>query len=290
MGKLSFSGHESFICKQFWLKKGYDYAVKTDKFKGDQAVVELGVGKNMVSSIQFWLNAFGIYKKGTHKTTDLGNYLFGENGRDLYIEDLGTIWLLHYHLVKLEEASIYHLIFNEFRTHRIEFTKKQLHNFLRRVCEDNTSTPYNENTINRDMNVFLSSYLPPSKDKKQIEDSFASLLHELQLVKMTRSDNMDWYRIEGGSRADLPIQVVLFSILDNENYGDSISFKDLQVGLNSPGRIFALNTEGLYKKVKAISDHFEGINYSETAGNRVLQINSNLRENKWEILDDYYNA
>jgi len=49
MNKLRFSGHESFICKQFWLKKGYDFLIQRNRFSDDDSVVKLGVGKNMVS-------------------------------------------------------------------------------------------------------------------------------------------------------------------------------------------------------------------------------------------------
>ena len=46
--KYTFSGHESFQCRQLWLKKGYDYINKNKTFTDEDAVVELGVGKNMI--------------------------------------------------------------------------------------------------------------------------------------------------------------------------------------------------------------------------------------------------
>ena len=48
MDKLSFSGHESFHCRNVWLKKGYDFLQLKHKFSEPTAVVNLGVGKNMV--------------------------------------------------------------------------------------------------------------------------------------------------------------------------------------------------------------------------------------------------
>ena len=54
--------------------------------------------------------------------TEIAEYLFGKKGNDIYLEDYGTIWLLHYHLVKTNKASIYNLVFNEFRKERIDFT------------------------------------------------------------------------------------------------------------------------------------------------------------------------
>jgi hypothetical protein len=55
--KYTFSGHDSFQCRQLWLKKGYDFVREGKDFNDEDAVVKLGVGKNMVSSIRFWLKA-----------------------------------------------------------------------------------------------------------------------------------------------------------------------------------------------------------------------------------------
>jgi len=46
--RFSFSGHESFQCRQLWLKKGFDYIKAGKSFNSGDAVVDLGVGKNMV--------------------------------------------------------------------------------------------------------------------------------------------------------------------------------------------------------------------------------------------------
>ena len=48
MSKYTFSGHESFPCKTLWLKKGYDFVKEEKDFNAPEAVVDLGVGKNMV--------------------------------------------------------------------------------------------------------------------------------------------------------------------------------------------------------------------------------------------------
>ncbi|MCF8342507.1 MAG: DUF4007 family protein, partial [Chitinophagaceae bacterium] len=37
--KYLFSGHESFICKHFWLKKGYDFIIENGDFKYETAVM-----------------------------------------------------------------------------------------------------------------------------------------------------------------------------------------------------------------------------------------------------------
>ena len=47
INKYTFSGHETFACKSLWLKKGYDFVKDGHSFNDEDAVVALGVGKNM---------------------------------------------------------------------------------------------------------------------------------------------------------------------------------------------------------------------------------------------------
>lgn len=292
--KIYFSGHESFICKQFWLKKTYDFAKVGGSFNDDTAVVDLGVGKNMVASLRYWAKAFGVLDESDQPTA-IAAYLFGIEGHDLYLEDFATIWLLHYHLLKTNRFSIAYLLFNELRKERTEFTKDQLVNFtLRKAGEYETNTD-NQNTIERDANVLIRMYSKPQKgDAIDIEDDFTGILIDLDLMKRFKQRDLDnklieWYKIESEDRVDLPCEVVLFTILDN--YGEdqqTITFRELLIGPNSPGVVFSLNPDGLYHQLKAISDKYNRqVVYTETAGNEVLQIKTTL--NKYDILNDYYN-
>ena len=78
--KYTFSGHESFPCKSLWLKKGYDYVVEGNDFNSPEAVIGLGVGKNMVSSIRYWLKVFGMTKDD--QPSELAQHLFEDDGWD----------------------------------------------------------------------------------------------------------------------------------------------------------------------------------------------------------------
>lgn len=290
MHKLSFSGHESFICKQFWLKKVYDFAKSGKRFGDDDAVVELGVGKNMVISMRFWGKAFGMLDN-SESPTEIANSLFGDNGYDVYLEDFGTLWLLHYYLIKTNRASIYNLVFNEFRKERIDFTKEQLINFCLRKSKEYESNTDNKNTIDKDINILLRTYVQPQKDEKvEIEDDFSGVLIDMDLIRRNKQQvdgaMIHWYKIEGQDRADLPFQIVLYTILDSYKEQKSINFRELHTGYNSPGIIFALSEEGLYNKLQQIVKHYERMIYTETAGNRVFQINPELEQQK--VLNDYY--
>jgi hypothetical protein len=292
--KLQFSGHESFICKHFWLKKGYDFVMAAGSFGEESAVTGLGVGKNMVTSINFWTKAFGIIDQAG-SVSEMANYLFNDkDGKDPYIENFGTLCLLHYYLVKTNKASVYSIFFNEFRKGRTEFTKDQLSTHIARILESQEVANVNANTINADINVFIRNYLKPDykSSKADIEDDFSSLLLDLELINSYQAENasgkiVDWYRAENTNRLELPYQLVLFTILDNEAFGKSISFKDLLLASNSPGTIFLLNEDGLYQKIEQITSKYRNIVFTETAGISELQIKKPI--NKWNILNEYYN-
>jgi hypothetical protein len=291
--KLQFSGHDSFICKQFWLKKGYDFIKAKGNFNDEAAVVKLGVGKNMVTSINYWLKSFGI-AGNSNELTEVGRFIFDERkGVDPYLEDLGTIWLLHYFLIKTGKASIYSLFFNEFRKGKFEFTKEQLFNFIKRRLEGSLQKNFTANTVNTDISVFIRNYLKPDYKgtKIDVEDDFSRLMIDLDVMDTYQSENaegknVEWYKVENKQRVDLPYQIVLFSILDNDEYGVSVSFKELQSGFNAPGTVFAMTEEGLYQKIEQITSIYKDIIYTESAGVRELQFKN--KPNKWEVLHEYY--
>ncbi|RZJ86878.1 MAG: DUF4007 family protein, partial [Hymenobacter sp.] len=60
LDRLIFQGHDTFLCRNNWLKKGYDFIQAGGNFNDADAVVQLGVGKNMVTSIRYWMKAFGL--------------------------------------------------------------------------------------------------------------------------------------------------------------------------------------------------------------------------------------
>lgn len=293
MRKLRFSGHESFICKQFWLKKGYDFLNQQNRFSDNDSVVKLGVGKNMVSSIRFWMKAFGLTDHDDN-LQEIAHFIFDNStGCDPFLEDLGTVWLLHYQLIKTNYASIYHLYFNEFNTQRYDFTKDQLQAFLKRKIEDIDPNIYNQNTIKNDIAVFIRSYLKPKKHelKQEIEENFTGLLLDLNIFnsKKVRDFNgnvEDHFILNNNQNGSLPFQIILFSILDNPSYGKSISLKQLQTCINCPSYIFSINNETLIKKIEEMTGYYRQITYSQNAGISELQIKKDL--DKWNVLKDYY--
>ena len=295
---LRFTGHETFVVRTFWPKKGFDFIKKGGIFGNENAVVDLGVGRNMVASISFWMKALGLYDDEEKKLTEFAHYIFGDDGFDPFLEDIGTIWLLHYFLVKTNYASIYHLIFNELRKERAVFNKSQLRAFIKRKYSELDDNSINLNTIAKDISVFTRLYgkVNYQNVSKDFEDEINSLMIELELISSTVEDEIkegtnkrekiEWFHLHGENRKSLPPAILLFTILDNFSDSKNIAVKRLEIETNGPGLIFLLSKDGLYKKLKEIETLFAGIILSETAGNLVLVLPEGL--DKWEILRNYY--
>jgi hypothetical protein len=283
--KYTFSGHDSFQCRQLWLKKGYDFVKEERSFNEEDAVIKLGVGKNMVSSIRFWLKAFNVIDNKDNPT-EFGVKLFdNEIGYDPYLEDEASLWLLHYQLVKSGYASIYHIIFNEFRKEKISFGKEAFLNYMKRISEMTLALNLNENTLAKDFNVFLNLY-KSDPNEKNVEDSFTGILSEIDLVNKVGTAGDEKFQVENSERDSLPMQIVLFTILENPNYSSSISLNSLEFDINSPGSIFALNRAGLTNKISEMVSEFNYITYTDNAGIKELQFK--IKPNPYSILDKYY--
>ncbi|WP_430410864.1 DUF4007 family protein [Kordia sp.] len=262
------------------MKKGFDFVNNNGKFT-DEACIDLGVGRNMVNSIRFWLKAFNVIDLENEKNTEIADFIFNEeSGKDKYLENETTLWLLHYLLVSQEYSSIYSIIFNHFRKIKPEFDKD---NFVSYMLSENSKI--NKNTLGKDFSIFLRTYY--SKDIKNIEDSFYGLLSDLSLVHEIKKDTSLKFYIQNATENSIPLDLVLFVILENQNYGQSISFKQLFNDFNSVGNIFAFTQEQLEKKLIQISEKYSSILYTNDAGVKELQFKGN-KPNSLKILEKCY--
>src|SRR5690606_5214447 len=145
-----------------------------------------GVGKNMVTSIKYWMRAFGMFNEDESGPSALAEKIFNnETGWDPYLEDEGTLWLMHYQLVKWHYASIYHIIFNQLRKRRPEFN---LSHFETWVSENGGNAAIN--TLKTDLQIFSRIYLPRD-DTKDLDETYSGLLTELALVTKLTKENTE---------------------------------------------------------------------------------------------------
>ena len=280
MARPIFSGHESFACKSHWLKRGYDFVRGENNFNDDDAVVRLGVGKNMVASIKFWLKAIGLLKDAG--LVALANHLFDDdNGKDPYLEDIGTLWLLHFLLIQTDYATIYKTTFVDYHRQRNIIEKSKLQNYIKHICFDETGYKnlYNDNTVKRDIGVMIHNYCAKNGGNVNIEDS-NSLFAPLNLICETEKNT---YRFNYDTRSDVPSLIFLYALLIKFEGRNSISFEDI----TELALIFCLTNNDLLDIINYLCDLYPSeIVFSDVAGIKELQFRATL--NSIDVLDRYY--
>ena len=280
--KYSFSGHESFPCKSLWLKKGYDFVVEGNDFNNPEAVIGLGVGKNMVASIRFWLRVFGITQDDT--PTALAKYLFDKkNGKDCFLEDIATLWLLHFNLVFSEEATLYNMFFCGVQRERTHFEREQVLTYVKlKMIEAGKITLFNPNTVKKDIAVLLQNYVLPRK--AQSNEDFSSLLIDLDLIRQTSDGKGYYFNVDGKRKVTNEIFLYGLLRLKEEEGDNTIAFDTIQ---EKVGLVFCMQDFETIEMLKQLASEYKDyFSYSDVAGIKQIQFTKEL--DSFKVLDNYY--
>lgn len=165
---MKFRAHDTFFIRKGWLSKGMKYVQsKPDVFiaKDENPMDVLGIGANMVKALRYWLQAVGLTTepnkgKRTQSFTPFGQSVYEY---DRYIEEMGTLYLLHYKLSSSkEEATAWYYFFNEFNMS--EFTRDDFVSFLQqRIRMEEEASDVAIRSLNDDFTCIINTYLPRYK-------------------------------------------------------------------------------------------------------------------------------
>ncbi len=275
--RYSFSGHESFICKSLWLKKGYDFIMSNRFFTDADAVVYLGVGKNMVTSIRYWLKVFNLTQND--QPTELAHLLLANEGCDCFLEDNVSLWILHYHLVKSNIASIYNLTFLQLQRETKTFDKDYILSYIKRKCSvPEQKNVYNENTVKKDIRVLLQNYSMPLNTKTY--EDFMPLLLDLQLIRKTEEGGYAFNEID---KNNLPHTAVYYALLDSKGKNKIISFDELQ----NISLTFCIPMDKLIEIIQELEQkHPNNLHFTDDSGIKNVHFLTDI--DKFELLREYY--
>ena len=293
----SFSGHETFPFRYTWLKKGVD-AVRENPtvFADDSATITLGVGKNMVRSIHHWCQVAGLIEGDGVDSNNrrrfvpkkLGDKIFADDGFDPYLEDVATLWLLHWQLTtNVNQATTWFWAFSVFGQN--EFRKDTFISELTNWTKKNTRR-ISEDSIKRDVDCFLRTYVPSRLTKTTImEDTFDCPLVELNLISDSSDGNT--YRFHRGPKPSLPIEIFAAALSDfwaaHFSGNNTLTFANIAYAPRSPGRTFLLDEDSLAEYLDRLDNLTKGaLRYDETAG--VKQVYRQRQVDPMQLLNSYY--
>jgi len=295
-----FGGHEKFVFRQGWLKKGVDLVGHDPTiFTRDDALVRLGVGKNMVRSIRHWCLATGVLEppssrpKVALQPTPLGTLLFGREGRDPYLEDVGTLWLLHWQLASGAYSYVWELVFTTFLER--EFTRHRLAEFVSRQF-DRDGIRTTSQMVEREVDVCLRTYVPAkAKSTGSSEDGLDCPLAELGLIRSSREERVYTFMI--GPKPLLPAEIFGYALLHFlariAQERRTVAVDECLYHPGSPGQAFKLDENSVVSYLEALEEKMSGsIRLQETAGLRQLYLHGlaldNVSEHAFDLLRSYY--
>lgn len=277
---MRFGGHETFVVREGWLYKGLDLLNKQPDRYVDPLVADwLGVGRNMAKSIKHWLTVTGLVMP-PRRAADKDNEIT-QIGRlimkyDKYMLDTATWWILHINLVtQSRDAIIWPWFFNAFSLER--FDRTHCADQFLRYSEVNNLKSVNPKTVQKDLLCLLSSYgRPIPAEKQDPEDTKESPFRDLGLLVHFR--DTDTYQIQR-DRKDIPPEILLhlLSVTFGGHATDSgdaiVKVRDALTLPRSPGRVFALGSDGLVDLAESASEALgeESISIRSLAGERVIR-------------------
>ena len=272
---LSFGRHETFVLRYSWLTKGFQ-AIADANFNfadTDEATIKLGVGKNMVASIRYWLRACQMVEQKSVEPSELGSLILDkDNGLDPYLEDEATLWLIHWLLAtNSAQATCWFWFFNKF--HKPEFTTQELQTAVADYLKENVikgKRPATK-TLKNDTTLLPRMYtLGKSNTAVVIEENLDTPLSQLHLINASADGKSFQSKLE--ARSNLPVAVVGFAVtelMQNKKVAvipieELLYSRDQYAAL---GSVFRLTETDLITKLEQMIDYIPK-NYAirETSG------------------------
>lgn len=311
--KFQFSGHETFTLRQNWPYKMVAYcndALSQGKFadfNDAYAVVPLGVGKNMVSSMKWWGLQCGFLENTEEGIvpTLFSNLVFGCNQSgpsqdlftlldgeplDLYGESKVTAWVAHWNLCSApNKFTCAWYLFNVYNDQFV--TRDVLQKKVMEFAKSN-GVSVTANTVKRDVEVLFRSYCPVVSKKDSSEDTVDNLFADLNLITLKGTSGFD---ISRSFKTSLPTPLFVWAVIDHWETLNKISASqtldwfDIAFAPSSPGRVFKLNESDLSSRLEEFEKLTDGkIIWTDQLGIRNLicrtKDSNELRELKERML------
>ena len=269
--RLVFSGHESFQLRYSWLPKLFgELASDSSLFAREDALVRLGVGKNMVESIHYWATALDLISQTSagHEPTELAARMLSATGWDPYLETPASIWLLQWQLVRRpDRASTWHYVFS--RWNQSVFGREDLRDWLLTVVRQSPNSRASRASLQRDVEVFVRTYVPNNdRGRRPVEESYDSPFAQLGLIAELEPG---LYSLSRDARPTLPREVLAYAVWDYWRlYSDTqetLPLERLLHGPGAPGGAFQLTDTAMTSLLEDLPASV-GLKYDESAGMR----------------------
>ena len=273
---MKFRAHETFFIRKGWLSKGMKHVLsKPNVFvdKEENPMDVLGIGSNMVKSLRYWLQAVGLTQeprtgRRDQTLTPLGNVIYAH---DRFIEEMGTLHLLHYKLAtNKEDATAWYFFFNKFIA--TEFTREDFINSLQSyILMSGESISVASRSLSEDFACIINTYVPRYKanpSKVSPENNIDCPLGEIGLIDILAKKT---FKKSIPSANTFDPWIVLAIISDRANGRNQIGLNELLTAEGNIGRIFNLDSITMIEVLRRV-EKLGALKIIRTAGLDVVHL------------------
>jgi len=243
-------------------------------------MITLGVGKNMVRAIRFWVQAAGVAqptKEGGYLITDFGRAVLGNEGFDPFLEDIRTLWLIHWQLSTHVNEPIFAWDYLLNRWQHPEISRSAVLRAFHQEAQ-RQERRLSIITLEQHFDTFIHTYVPTRSRKGEIqEDNLDCPLVELELIQKLGEQRLDntgkrepIYAFQREEKPEITPELFAYCVNDfwskrrpNER---TLTFRDISVAHGSPGQVFKLPEMEIRERLEMIEADSEGaFSYKESA-------------------------
>ena len=247
----------------------------------------------------FWAQVTDIAESdsdGNHAPTSFARALLATDGFDPYLEDVQTLWLLHWILATRVSDPLFAWDFLINRWQLPEISPSEVLNAFDKEArrqERNLSAA----TLQQHFDVFLHTYVPTRSRKGEVqEDNLDCPLVELAFLRRIgerrdeRGRAEPVYAFRREPKPEVTPQLFLYCLNDfwikRKRHEQTLTFRDVSSAHGSPGQVFKLPETDLRSRLERLHSDSDGLfSYEESAA---LQIVTRRKEKEHDFLSAIY--
>ncbi|AMQ20895.1 DUF4007 family protein [Geobacillus sp. JS12] len=269
---MAYGQHQSFYLRDRWLSKGLRHLMGDKRFFYNKDSFEkVGLGKNMLQSLRFWVIATRLVEekvdkdqKRVHYITPLGEVIYKF---DRFVRFNETAAILHYEMTKEKEpATAWYWFFNIFPQQVV--SKDELLQFFVYWVNEQETREVSIKSLKRDIECLLKLYTA-GQSTFDPEEVIHSPIQKIGLIE--EHNNIIYKKIP--DIKDIGITALMYSLLDYK----------AKKGIDTVSVDEIVNEKGLWGKVFNM-DRSSVVNALELLVNRPLYHISFTRTNNLDTV------
>lgn len=252
---MGYSQHQSFYLRDRWLSKAIKSIDSNSSFFFEKDAFEkMGLGKNMVQSLKYWIIATQLFEEVKdnnqkyHQITSLGNFI---KEKDRAVKYFNTAGLLHHSLATNREISTTWYWFFNIYTETV-FTREEILSELTNWVQKREKRVISENSLKRDIDCLIKLYTSGGS----VADPEEVILSPLYKLNLLEERNGVIYKKEAkmdGSNL-LLIGYTLLKYMQGRNLS-AISIDDLVHKEELIGKLFNMKRSAIVNLISEWTEH-----------------------------------